>query len=45
MIITGFTQLGGFIGKTIIASLTTADMVWRWRTPLVLMAIAAAGSL
>ena len=47
MIITGFTQLGGLIGMTIIASLITAVMVWRWRsrTPLVLMAIAAAGSL
>ncbi len=45
--ITWFTHLGGPIGMTIIASLITIAMVWRWRawTPLVLMLIAVAGSL
>ena len=44
---TGFTHLGGPIGMTVIASLITVAMVWRWRsrTPLVLMLIATAGSL
>lgn len=45
--ITWFTHLGGPIGMSIIASLITIAMVWRWRawTPLVLMLIAVAGSL
>lgn len=45
--VTWFTHLGGPIGMTIIASLVTILMVWRWRawTPLVLMLIAVAGSL
>ena len=44
---TGFTHLGGPIGMTVIASLITVAMVWRWRsrTPLILMLIATAGSL
>jgi undecaprenyl-diphosphatase len=44
---TGFTHLGGPIGMTVIASLITVAMVWRWRsrTPLFLMLIATAGSL
>jgi membrane-associated phospholipid phosphatase len=44
---TWFTHLGGPIGMTVIASLITFAMVWRWRsrTPLVLMLIATAGSL
>ncbi len=43
---TWFTHLGGPIGMTIIASVITFVMVWRWRsrTPLVLMLIATAGS-
>jgi undecaprenyl-diphosphatase len=46
-LVNGFTQLGGVIGMTIIASLVTVVMVWRWRsrTPLVLMLIAVTGSL
>jgi membrane-associated phospholipid phosphatase len=46
-LLTWFTHLGGSIGMTIIASLITIAMVWRWRsrTPLILMFIAAAGSL
>jgi membrane-associated phospholipid phosphatase len=45
--LTVFTHLGGPTGMTIIASVITALMVWRWRsrTPLVLMVIAVAGSL
>lgn len=45
--VTWFTHLGGPLGMTIIASLITVFMVWRWRawTPLVLMLIAVAGSL
>ena len=44
---TGFTHLGGPVGMTVLASLVTFLMVWRWRsrTPLVLMLIATAGSL
>jgi membrane-associated phospholipid phosphatase len=44
---TWFTHLGGPIGMTVIASIITFAMVWRWRsrTPLVLMLIATAGSL
>jgi membrane-associated phospholipid phosphatase len=46
-ILTWFTHLGGPVGMTIIASLITVAMVWRWRsrTPLILMLIAVAGSL
>lgn len=46
-VLTGFTHLGGPIGMTIIASLVTIAMVWRWRsrTPLILMLIAVGGSL
>ncbi len=46
-LLTWFTHLGGPVGMTIIASLITIAMVWRWRsrTPLILMLIAVAGSL
>lgn len=46
-LVTWFTNLGGVVGMTIIASTITLLMVWRWRsrTPLILMAIAAAGSV
>jgi membrane-associated phospholipid phosphatase len=46
-LLTWFTHLGGPLGMTIIASLITVAMVWRWRsrTPLILMLIAVAGSL
>jgi undecaprenyl-diphosphatase len=46
-LITWFTNLGGPIGMSIIASAIVVLMVWRWRsrTPLVLMLIAVAGSL
>ena len=46
-LLTWFTHLGGPIGMTIIASLITVVMVWRWRsrTPLILMLLAVAGSL
>ncbi len=46
-LVTGFTHLGGPTGMTIIASLITIAMVWRWRsrTPLILMLIAVGGSL
>lgn len=46
-LVTWFTHLGGPVGMTIIAACITALMVVRWRsrTPLVLMAIAVAGSL
>ena len=46
-LVTGFTQLGGPIGMTIIASLIILVMTWRWRsrTPLILTVIAVAGSL
>ncbi|GAA3697791.1 hypothetical protein GCM10022204_12430 [Microlunatus aurantiacus] len=46
-VLTQFTHLGGPVGMTIIASLITVIMVWRWRsrTPLFLMLIAVAGSL
>ena len=42
-----FTQLGGVVGMTIIATTLTLAMtlLWRSRTPLVLMIIAVAGSL
>jgi membrane-associated phospholipid phosphatase len=44
---TWFTHLGGPVGMTVIASIITFLMVWRWRsrTPLVLMLIGTAGSL
>ena len=46
-VLTWFTHLGGPVGMTIIASLITIVMVWRWRsrTPLVMMFLAVAGSL
>ena len=46
-VVTGFTHLGGAVGMTIIASLITIVLVWRWRsrTPLILMLLAVAGSL
>ena len=46
-LVTGFTNLGGLVGMSIITLLVTTLMVVRWRsrTPLVLMIIAAAGSL
>ena len=46
-LVTGFTHLGGAVGMTIIASLITIVLVWRWRsrTPLILMLLAVAGSL
>ena len=45
--LTAFTHLGGPTGMTIIASMITLRMVWRWRsrTPLILMIMAVAGSL
>ncbi|GAA2739068.1 phosphatase PAP2 family protein [Pedococcus aerophilus] len=45
--ITLYTDVGGPIGMPVLATLATILMVWRWRsrTPLVLMLIAAAGSL
>jgi membrane-associated phospholipid phosphatase len=46
-VLTVFTHLGGPLLMTLIASAVTLLMVWRWRslTPLILMIIAAAGSL
>lgn len=46
-VITGFTHLGGSIGMTIITVIivTTMTVLWRSRTPIVLMVIAVAGSL
>ena len=46
-LLTSFTHLGGPIGMTIIASVITIALVWRWRsrTPLILMVIGVAGSL
>jgi membrane-associated phospholipid phosphatase len=46
-LLTAFTHLGGPIGMTIIASVITIALGWRWRsrTPLILMLIAVAGSL
>ena len=45
--VTLYTDVGGPVGMPIVATLITVLMVWRWRsrTPLVLMLIAAAGSL
>lgn len=45
--VTLYTEVGGPIGMPVLALLATALMVWRWRsrTPLLLMLIAAAGSL
>ncbi|WP_406831579.1 phosphatase PAP2 family protein [Pedococcus sp. KACC 23699] len=45
--ITLYTDVGGPIGMPILAVIATVIMVWRWRarTPLVLMVIAAVGSL
>lgn len=46
-LVTWFTNLGGTVGMSIIATLITGLMVWRWRsrTPLLLMLIGVAGSL
>jgi membrane-associated phospholipid phosphatase len=46
-LVTWFTHLGGSIGMTMIASVITIAMVWRWRsrTPLILMLIAVTGSV
>ncbi|MEO3937999.1 phosphatase PAP2 family protein [Dermatophilaceae bacterium Soc4.6] len=46
-LVTGFTNLGGPVGMPILATLAVLVMTWRWRswTPLVLLALAAAGSL
>ncbi|WP_082553042.1 phosphatase PAP2 family protein [Phycicoccus sp. Root101] len=45
--VTLYTDVGGPVGMPVLAALATAVMVWRWRsrTPLVLMVIAALGSL
>jgi membrane-associated phospholipid phosphatase len=45
--VTHYTDVGGPVGMPILAVLATLVMVWRWRarTPLLLMVIAAAGSL
>jgi membrane-associated phospholipid phosphatase len=45
--VTLYTDVGGPVGMPVLALLVTTLMVWRWRsrTPLVLMLIAAAGSL
>ena len=45
--VTLYTDVGGPIGMPVLATVLTLLMVWRWRsrTPLVLMLIAAAGSL
>ena len=45
--VTGFTNLGGTVGMPLLAGAAAAAMVWRFRswTPLLLMAVAAAGSL
>ena len=45
--VTVFTEVGGPIGMPVLAVVATGLMVWRWRsrTPLLLMLIAAAGSL
>jgi undecaprenyl-diphosphatase len=45
--VTLYTDVGGPVGMPVVATLLTLLMVWRWRsrTPLVLMLIAAAGSL
>jgi membrane-associated phospholipid phosphatase len=46
-LLTWFTHLGGPVGMTVIAVCVTTVMVllWRSRTPLILMVIAVAGSL
>jgi undecaprenyl-diphosphatase len=45
--VTLYTDIGGPVGMPIVAVVLTGLMVWRWRsrTPLVLMVIAAVGSL
>jgi undecaprenyl-diphosphatase len=45
--VTAFTDVGGGIGMPVLVVVVVGLMVWRWRsrTPLVLAAIAAAGSL
>ncbi len=46
-VVTAFTDVGGPVGMPVLATLAVAVMTWRWRTwtPLVLVALAAAGSL
>lgn len=45
--VTLYTDLGGPVGMSVLATVLTALMVWRWRsrTPLVLVVIAVVGSL
>jgi membrane-associated phospholipid phosphatase len=45
--VTHYTDVGGPVGMPVLAVLATVVMVWRWRarTPLLLMLVAAAGSL
>ena len=45
--VTYYTEVGGPIGMSVLAVVATGLMVWRWRsrTPLLLMVLAAAGSL
>ena len=45
--VTLYTDVGGPVGMPVVATVLTLLMVWRWhsRTPLVLVLIAAAGSL
>lgn len=45
--VTAYTDVGGPIGMPVLAVLAVVLMVWAWRswTPVVLMAVAAAGSL
>lgn len=46
-LVTWFTHLGGGVGLSVIATVATLAMVWRWRTPTpaILMVLAALGSL
>jgi membrane-associated phospholipid phosphatase len=45
--VTLYTDVGGQLGMPVLATLATVLMVWRWRsrTPVLLMVIAAVGSL
>ncbi|CEA07142.1 phosphatidylglycerophosphatase B [Arthrobacter saudimassiliensis] len=45
--VTGFTNIGGTVGMPLLAGAAAVLMVWRFRswTPLLLLAVAAAGSL
>ncbi|MDQ2758549.1 MAG: phosphatase PAP2 family protein [Actinomycetota bacterium] len=46
-VVTAFTNVGGPVGMPILATLAVLVMSWQWRswTPVVLVALAAAGSL